>query len=42
MFADDTSISISGSDLYMMEKTLNDEMKKVDTWLKVNKLSLKY
>ena len=40
MFADDTSIFISGSDLYMMEKTLNDEMKKVDTWLKVNKLSL--
>ena len=40
MFADDTRIFISGSDLYMMEKTLNDEMKKVDTWLKVNKLSL--
>ena len=40
MFADDTSIFISGSDLYMMEKTLNDEMKKVDTWLKVNKVYL--
>ena len=40
MFTDDTSIFISGNDLYMMEKTLNDEMKKVDTWLKVNKLSL--
>ena len=38
MFADDTSIFISGSDLYMMKKTLDDEMKKVDTWLKVNKL----
>ena len=41
MFADDTSIFISGNDLYIIEKTLNDEMKKVDTWLKVNKLSLK-
>ena len=40
MFAEDTSIFISASDIYMMEKTLNDEMKKVDTWLKVNKLSL--
>ena len=28
MFADDTIIFIPGSDLYMMEKTLNDEMKK--------------
>ena len=40
MFADDTSIFISSSDLYMIEKALNDEMKKEDTWLKVNKLSL--
>ena len=28
MFADDASIFIHGSDLYMMEETLNDEMKK--------------
>ena len=40
MFADNTSIFISGSDLYMIEKALNDEMKKEDTWLKVNRPSL--
>ena len=36
MFPDDTNISISGSDYYMIVKTLNDEMKQVDKWLKVN------
>ena len=40
MFADDISIFISGGDLYMMEKHLMMKWKKVDTWLKVNKLSL--
>ena len=40
MFADDTSLLISGKDEYILQNTVNNELKKVANWLDANKLSL--
>ena len=39
-FADDTNLLTTGTDLDVMQNTLNDELNEISTWLKVNKLSL--
>ena len=40
LFADDTNLFKSGSNLSDMEDELNSELSKISTWLKTNKLSL--
>ena len=40
IFADDTSIFYSNSDPKHLESALNEELKKVDVWMKSNKLSV--
>ena len=40
LFADDTNLFISGSNLPQIEEMLNQELQKISLWLKVNKLSL--
>ena len=40
LFADDTNLFKSGSNLSDMEDELNSEFTKISTWLKTNKLSL--
>ena len=40
LFADDTSTYFSDKDLTLIEKTYNEELKKVSRWLVANKLSL--
>ena len=40
LFADDTNLFKSGSNLSDMEDELNTELSKISTWLKTNKLSL--
>ena len=39
-FADDTNLFLSHKNIHDLQKNLNDELIKVDTWLKCNKLSL--
>ena len=40
MFADDTSLFASGTDIHVIEDTINKELSNLSTWLKVNRLSL--
>ena len=40
MYADDTNIIISDKNLIQLENTINDELIKVNNWLKANKLLL--
>ena len=40
MYADDTSVIMSGSDLESIIKSVNSELCLLNTWLKANKLSL--
>ena len=40
LFADDTNLFISGSNLPQIEEMLNQELQEISLWLKVNKLSL--
>ena len=40
ILADDTSIFYSHSDPKHLESVLNEELKKVDVWMKSNKLSV--
>jgi len=40
LFADDTNIFISGKSLCDISIVLNNELNKIDLWLKNNKLSL--
>ena len=40
LFADDTNLFTTGTDLDVMQSTLNEELNEISTWLKVNKLSL--
>ncbi len=40
LFADDTTIFLSDSDIKRLELTLNNELKNVSNWLTANKLSL--
>ena len=39
MYADDTSVLISGNDLIQLVCSLNVELELLSTWLKANKLS---
>ena len=40
LFADDTSIYYSNSDIKQLEFVLNSELRKLDSWMKSNKLSV--
>uniref|UniRef100_A0A3P9ID92 Reverse transcriptase domain-containing protein n=1 Tax=Oryzias latipes TaxID=8090 RepID=A0A3P9ID92_ORYLA len=40
LFADDTSLFMSHRNIDLLEKLLNEQLVKVDTWFKCNKLSL--
>ena len=40
MYADDTSVQLSGDDLDSLIRSLNVELQLLSTWLKANKLSL--
>ena len=40
MFADDTNMFLSGTDMYKLQQTLNVELEKINLWIQVNKLSL--
>ena len=40
LFADDSNMFLNGKDPDLLVETMNDEMKKMITWLKANKLSL--
>ena len=42
LFADDTYLSLSSSSLIRLKTQLNNEINKVDKWLRSNKLSLNY
>ena len=40
MYADDSNLFVEGSDLIILQNTMNRELVKVSRWLKLNKLSL--
>ena len=40
IFADDTNLFCLGDDLSVLVNTVNIELKKLESWFKVNKLSL--
>ena len=40
LFADDSNLFLSGKDADHIEKVMNEELKEIVEWLKVNKLSL--
>jgi hypothetical protein len=40
MFADDTNLFFSGDSITNLETTVNTELEKINTWFKLNKLSL--
>ena len=40
LFADDTNLFCSGSDVRILENNINNELSQISLWLKVNKLSL--
>ena len=40
LFADDTNIYFESDDLILLEKTVNDELKKLCLWLNINRLAL--
>ena len=40
MFADDTNLFISDSNIKNLFETMNEELRKVANWFKANKLSL--
>ena len=40
LFADDTNLFLEGTDVKLMQQTMNQELEKISIWLKVNKLSL--
>ena len=42
LYADDTSLMLSDRDLNSLKYKANNELKKVDLWLRMNKLSLNY
>ena len=42
LYADDTALMLSNRDLNLLKYKANNELKKVDFWLRMNKLSLNY
>jgi len=42
LFADDTSLHLSHKDIKMLQRYVQNEIDKVDTWMRSNKLSINY
>ena len=42
LFADDTSLTLSNTDVRKLEEEVNTELKKVNNWMCLNKLSLNF
>jgi len=42
LYADDINLHISGKNHEILEKTLNHELKKIDQWVRANKLCINY
>jgi len=42
LYADDINLHISGKKHEILEKTVNHELKKIDHWVRVNKLCINY
>ena len=42
LHADDINLHISGKNHKIIEKTVNHELKKIDHWIRVNKLCINY
>ena len=42
LFADDANLKFSGKSTALLEQKMNEELLKVDDWMKANKLSLNY
>ena len=42
LFADDTSLTLSNSNIKQLEKDANTEVKKINDWMCLNKLSINY
>ena len=42
LFTDDTSLTMSNSNIKQSEKDVNTEVKKINDWMCLNKLSLNY
>ena len=40
LYADDTGLTASDSDLQTLQDLINEELREIDTWLCINKLSL--
>ena len=42
LFADDTNLHLSNKNLNQLQIDVNNELKKIDYWMKINKLSINY
>jgi len=42
LYADDINLHISGKNHEILEKTVNHELKKIDHWVRANKLCINY
>jgi len=42
LYADDINLHISGENHEILEKTVNHELKKIDHWVRANKLCINY
>ena len=42
LFADDTNLTLSHSDVSTLQQNINDELVNVSNWFKVNKLSINF
>jgi len=42
LYADDINLHISGKNHEILEKTVNRELKKIDHWVRANKLCINY
>ena len=42
LFADDTNLHLSNENITTLQTEINKELKKIDNWMKCNKLSLNY
>ena len=42
LFADDANLTFSGKSTALLEQKMNEELLKVDDWMKANKLPLNY
>ena len=42
LFADDTNLHISHNNIKILQSVVTNEIKKIDTWIKLNKLTINY